>query len=108
MSATGTTETVVGELTIHTAAEQRARLVAALEAADGLALDLAQVTELDTAGLQILILLRREAAAAGKPFSLAGHPPGVLDVFALANRSAQLADLSDPAQAPAPSEGGQQ
>jgi anti-anti-sigma factor len=107
-AASVVTVQVTGELTIHAAAEQKARLVGALEQADGLRLDLAQVSELDSAGLQILLLLRREAAAAGKAFSLTGHPQGVLDVLALASRSAQLADLSDPdpvAQSPDPTEG---
>jgi anti-sigma B factor antagonist len=85
---------VVGELTIQTAAEQKVRLLAALEPADRLRLDLQAVTEVDTAGLQLLLMLRREAVQAGKAVELVGHSQPVLDVFALANRSAQLADLS--------------
>lgn len=93
--ATATRVEVAGELTVHTAADQKARLVTALEQADALEVDLAGVTELDTAGLQVLLLLRQEAAAAGKPLLFTGHPQQVLDLLALARRSAQLADSAD-------------
>ena len=52
---------IEGELTISTAAEHRQRLLAALPGSPGLRLDLSGVEELDTAGLQVLLLARREA-----------------------------------------------
>lgn len=63
---------IEGEMTIYTAAELKERIVAAL-AADSVAIDLAQVGEIDSAGLQLLLLAQRETAAAGK--SLALHNP---------------------------------
>ncbi len=40
------------DLTIYHALEHKERLIAALDAGDGLELDLSQVGEIDTAGLQ--------------------------------------------------------
>lgn len=50
-----------GELTIHTAAEQAPRLLGALEEKSVLRVRMSGITELDTAGLQLLLLARREA-----------------------------------------------
>jgi anti-sigma B factor antagonist len=86
---------LVGDLTIYVAAEQRVRLIAALEATDFLRLDLAQVTEIDSAGLQLLLMLSREAQLTGKELELTGHSRPVLDVLALAHLSADLRGLHD-------------
>lgn len=59
-----------GDLTILSAAERRDDLLAALAAADhdlGLELDLADVEDLDTAGIQLLLAFRSEAAARDVP-----------------------------------------
>jgi anti-anti-sigma factor len=54
-----------GELTIYRAAELHREIVAALPRAKGesLAIDLAEVTEIDGAGVQLLLAARKEAAA---------------------------------------------
>lgn len=55
---------LTGELTIYTAADSRQSLLAQLAehpAEEPCTLDLSEVTELDTAGLQILLALRRTA-----------------------------------------------
>jgi anti-sigma B factor antagonist len=76
---------LVGDLTIYVAAEQRLRLIEALEATEHLRLDLSQVTEMDSAGLQLLLLLGREARLTGKRLELLGHSQAVLDVLGLAH-----------------------
>lgn len=53
------------EMTIYRAAELKHVLLAPLAAGTGLDLDLAQVTELDTAGIQLLLLARHEAQRRG-------------------------------------------
>ena len=71
-----------GELTIQTAAEDRATLLAALSGGDDdLVLDLSDVTELDTAGLQVLLLAKREAALRGRRMHLIALGPAVLEVL---------------------------
>ena len=59
---------VEGELTIITAAEDKERLLGALQTSSGLRVDLAAVEEIDTAGLQVLLLARREADRQNVPF----------------------------------------
>ncbi|HLO96096.1 MAG TPA: STAS domain-containing protein [Burkholderiaceae bacterium] len=82
-----------GELTIFRAAELKGEWLQALEDAQGrLELDLAGVTELDTAGLQLLMMLKREAAARGGVLRLQGHSPAVLEVFELLNVAAFFGD----------------
>lgn len=74
-----------GELTIYEARELQALLLGSLRECESLELDLAGVTELDTAGFQQLYLLRREAATAGKPLRIIAHSAATREVFALLN-----------------------
>lgn len=73
------------EMTIYTAAETKALLMGMLEKNAVLELDLSQVGELDTAGLQLLILAKRECLARNGSLHLVGHSPAVLDVLNLCN-----------------------
>lgn len=57
---------VEGELAIYRAVEFKDRLLAALSAAGEVEVDLSQVNEMDSAGVQLLLLTRREAMASGK------------------------------------------
>jgi anti-sigma B factor antagonist len=84
---------VTGDLTVQLAAEQKVILVAALEALEApqrLRLDLSGVTEIDSAGLQLLLMLDRQARLTGKELDLvrAGRP--LLDVLALAQLQPDL------------------
>jgi anti-sigma B factor antagonist len=72
---------VRGALTIYHAASAKAALLAALAKANVLEVDLAGVDEIDTAGMQILILLKREAAKAGKQLRLQQHSPASMEVL---------------------------
>ncbi len=65
--------TVDGELTIMTIAEQNQRLQALLTGDTAVTVDLSGVTEVDTAGLQVLLLARREAERVG--VTLRFHSP---------------------------------
>jgi anti-anti-sigma factor len=81
---------IVGELTIQTAAERKAALLTLLESADqDFVVDLSGVTELDTAGLQLLLMARREADQLGRRLTLVAPSHAVDDVLAIA----QLGDL---------------
>jgi anti-anti-sigma factor len=74
---------VEGELTIYRAAELKPALLEAVRTHDAPALDLSAVTEFDSAGLQLLLMARREAAGLGKRVIVAAASPAVRDVFAL-------------------------
>lgn len=73
-----------GDMTIyHAAGMKEALLAVASDIKSDLSLDLANVTELDTCGLQILLLLQRQAQAAGRSFKITAASPAVREVFAL-------------------------
>lgn len=87
-------------MTLHRAAELKAALCGALDRSAGLGLDLAGVTDFDTAGLQILLLLNNQAQASGKALRLHGLGAPVSEVFELFDLGRHLACL--PARASAP------
>ena len=80
------------DLTIYHAAELKARLLEALHSCDELELDLLQVGEIDSAGLQLLILLKREAQRAGKRVAIVAHSQAVCATIEFCNLAAELGD----------------
>ncbi|AHL33544.1 sulfate transporter [Pseudomonas brassicacearum] len=74
-----------GELTIYTAADLAAQLLPRLGATPQMELDLSQVTEMDGAGLQLLMMVQREAPKAGTQLTLTGHSNAVTETLALCN-----------------------
>lgn len=72
-----------GEMSIYNAAELKPRLLAYLHNAQSLSLDLTEVSEMDTAGLQLLWLCQQEAAITGKTFSIAGTSTAAMEAIAL-------------------------
>lgn len=73
--------TVEGSMTIYEAAEHKAELLAVLGDATVLELNLGEVDEADTAGLQLLLLARREAARAGKTLRVVRLGPALAEVL---------------------------
>ena len=78
---------IEGELTIYHAAAWKPRLLASLEddGAAPVALDLSAVTEIDCAGVQLLLLASRAAQARGRRLLLAERSPCVSDTLAMLN-----------------------
>ena len=70
-----------GGMTIYEAVAQKAALMKALDGHEEVEVDLSGVTEMDTAGLQILVLAKREALRTGKALRLVGHSPACLEVL---------------------------
>jgi anti-sigma B factor antagonist len=70
-----------GEMTIYRAAELRESLSAALAAGNDLELNLSAVTELDSAGVQLLMAAKKTARESQHELRLVGHSPAVLEVF---------------------------
>jgi anti-anti-sigma factor len=83
---------IEGELTIYTAAELKSKIVAAFAAGQPIEIDLSLVDEIDSAGLQLLILAKREAAAADKPISLVKHSQAVLECLDMCNLTTEFGD----------------
>jgi len=89
---------IVGDMTIYHAAEQKQQLLDALNAGDELDLDLSTVTEIDTAGFQLLLLAKREARRLGKRLNIVAHSSAVREVVDFFNMAA---DFGDPMLIPA-------
>jgi anti-anti-sigma factor len=89
MTASAAVVRVEGEFTIYRAAELKPAL---LVGGDGpLEIDLGAVTEIDTAGVQLLLLAQREARAVSRPFRLTGASPAVREGLALLGLAQRLA-----------------
>ena len=80
------------DLTIYHALEQKNILLDALSTTDDLELDLLKVSEIDTAGLQLLILLKKEAQRTGKKVSIVAHSQAVRSVIDFCNLATELGD----------------
>jgi anti-sigma B factor antagonist len=80
--------TIDGEFGIYRVAELKPQILALVVDVDEPALDLGNVTEMDAAGLQLLLFARREARARGKSLHLTRVSPIVQDVLQVAGMSA--------------------
>ena len=83
---------VQGSMTIYEAAADKPALLGALGEATEMEIDLSSVVEMDTAGLQLLILVKRESLRAGKPVRLTGHSEASLDVLDRYNLAGYFGD----------------
>lgn len=72
-----------GELTIYTASDTKNLLVEALAKHREIEIDLSQVTEIDTAGMQLLILAKKEATRNQLQVRFTDHSPAVIDAMEL-------------------------
>ncbi len=83
---------VEGEMTIYSAAELKGALLEGIHRCKRLEINLSQVSEMDSAGLQLLYLVKREAASLGRQVALAAHSPATLEVLDLYNMSSHFGD----------------
>jgi anti-sigma B factor antagonist len=80
---------IEGELTIFRAMELKPVLLAVPPVDE---VDLSGVTDLDTAGVQLLMLAKKTALAEQRDIKLVAHSPAVLEVFELLNVAAYFGD----------------
>ncbi|GAA3540047.1 STAS domain-containing protein [Zobellella aerophila] len=83
---------IEGEMTIYTAADLKAQLLPRLASPYELEIDLSGVSELDSAGVQLLMLAKREAGLGGRELRLSRHSPAVLEVFELCQLGGYFGD----------------
>ena len=83
---------IEGEMSIYRAHELKKMLLEPLQPHATLEVNLSGVTELDTAGLQLLLLAKRTAQKQNGQLRLVGHSPAVLNVFDLLNLAAYFGD----------------
>lgn len=84
-----------GEFNIFTAAATKDMLLAAIaNAPDAVEvdIDLAKVTEMDTAGMQLMVMARREAEVCGRHVNFIHCSPAVLELVDLCALREQLGD----------------
>lgn len=84
--------TLDDEMTIYTASEIKSQLLDALDSSRELEISLAGVSELDSAGVQIILMLRQEARRQQKELRFIHHSPAVLDVLDILNLVPYLGD----------------
>jgi len=80
------------EMTIYTAAEQKEQLLGYFQRCQELELDLSGVSEIDSAGLQLLIMLKNEAVKSDKEVRYHSHSQAVVDVLELVNLATRFGD----------------
>lgn len=83
---------VEGEMTIYQALELKQGLMQCLHDCTEMEISLADVSEMDTAGFQLLVLAKREAARLGRPLRLVEHSQASLEVLDLLNMAAYFGD----------------
>ncbi len=74
---------VEGEMTIFRAAELKAAMLPEIERGQEIEIDLSRVTEIDSAGVQLMVAAKLEAILRGKELHFTGHSKPVMDMLDL-------------------------
>jgi anti-anti-sigma factor len=83
--ATTITITIGGDLTIYAVNDFKKRFIEEIADFNKIEIDLSQVTRLDTAGFQLLLLARRAAEMDRKMIDFLNPSPEVLRLFSIYN-----------------------
>jgi anti-anti-sigma factor len=83
---------IEGEMTIYRAADLKVTVLEALRKTKVLEIDLSGITELDTAGLQVLMLAKQTAAADKRELRLLQHSHAVMEIFEMLDLVAFFGD----------------
>lgn len=84
--------TISGDMTIYTAAALKAELMTHIAQPGEREIDLSEVSEMDSAGLQLLILAKREAMRHKHDLRLTGHSHAVQEVMDICNMGGYFGD----------------
>jgi anti-sigma B factor antagonist len=83
---------IEGDMTVRTAAALKKELMKHLTKPCEREIDLSEVSEMDTAGMQLLMLAKREASRQDMPLHLTDHSRAVLGVMDTYNLAAYFGD----------------
>ncbi len=92
INQTGGRMAIAQEMTIYHAEALKAELLAGLTRSEAVELDLSQVAEIDTSGIQLLMLAKRESQKQGKTLSIVAHSPAVQELFDFYNLAGFFGD----------------
>ncbi len=84
--------TIAGEMTIFRAAELKAAMLAEIAQAQEIEIDLSRVTEIDSAGVQLMVAAKLEAILRGKELRFSGHSKPVTDMLDLCDLGSFFGD----------------
>ncbi len=79
-------------LNIYVAGEAKEQLLHALAQGRELEVDLSELEELDTAGVQLMLMLKHQAQRSNKTCAFLHHSPAVREVIDLLNLAGALGD----------------
>jgi anti-anti-sigma factor len=85
---------LAGEMTVESALQLKNRIVDAIERTAELTLRLSDVTAIDTAGMQLLLMARQHARQAGKRVRFEVPSQAILDLVSLYNLGELLDDTA--------------
>ncbi|HYR26042.1 MAG TPA: STAS domain-containing protein [Aquabacterium sp.] len=83
---------VQGDCNIYGAGELKAALLSHLQARPDLEIDLASVTEIDTAGIQVLMAAKQYSRTRGQELRLVQHSAPVLELIEIYDLAVWLGD----------------
>ncbi|CAK0763901.1 STAS domain-containing protein [Gammaproteobacteria bacterium] len=83
---------IEGEMTVYEAETLKAPLLAILKDSSSLEIDLSGIEELDTAGLQLLLLLKNEAQLQNRKIRFSRHSSTVREILDLCDLAAIFGD----------------
>jgi anti-anti-sigma factor len=72
---------IEGDVSIYTVGELKSQLLQAMTQHPALDLDLTMVTEIDGAGVQLLMSARKQALAMGQTLTLSNHSMPVIEMW---------------------------
>ncbi len=74
---------IEGEMTIFRAQELREAIIPVISGNDEIEIDLSNVTEVDAAGMQLMVSVKLEAILRGKTLRYVGHSKPIMDMIDL-------------------------
>ena len=83
---------IEGDMTIYTAAALKRELMEYIPQQSECEIVLSEVSKMDSAGMQLLIMAKREASRRNTPLRLTGHSQAVRDVMDTYNMTAYFED----------------
>ncbi|HSI22862.1 MAG TPA: STAS domain-containing protein [Methylophilaceae bacterium] len=83
---------IEGEMTIYRANELKQDLLDKISGNQEIDIDLSSVTEIDSAGLQLMVLAKLEAVARNRVLRFDGHSKAVMEILDLSDLSGFFGD----------------